>query len=364
MMAAPLVATAQAQPNIALVKYWGKRNAPLNLPASGSLSLTLESLWTRTRVAFDAALAHDELVLNDAAAPLARAAACLDELRRRAAVELYARVDSRNNFPTAAGLASSASGCAALVQAASVALGLRLERRELSTVARLGSGSAARSLFGGFVAMAAGVRADGADACAEPLLAASQWPLVVVIAVTSRQAKATGSSAGMEISRLSSPFYAEWLDSSAADLAAARRAVLERDFTALGAISEHSCLKMHAVMLSSRPALLYWNGATVACLQRVRALREQEGLAVFFTVDAGPQVKAVCRPDDAPRVAAALQQVPGVERVLRSALGEGARALHTTVGEAVRMQRITLEVGASKAPDDGADGTRSKPGVA
>jgi diphosphomevalonate decarboxylase len=327
MMRAPLVASAQAQPNIALVKYWGKRDAALNLPASGSLSLTLEALWTRTRVAFDASLGRDELVLNDAPAPLARAASCLTDLRRRAGVDLHARIESRNNFPTAAGLASSASGCAALVLAASTALGLQLERRELSALARLGSGSAARSIHGGFVEMARGERDDGSDACATPLLAPQQWPLVVVIAVTSEQAKPIGSSEGMEISRRSSPFYAAWLASSETDLASARRAVLERDFAALGAVSEHSCLKMHAVMLSSRPALLYWNAATVACLRRVRTLREQEGRGVFFTIDAGPQVKAVCLPDDAARVAAALQAVAGVERVLTSPLGQGARTL-------------------------------------
>ncbi|MGH8162744.1 MAG: diphosphomevalonate decarboxylase [Rhodanobacteraceae bacterium] len=325
-------AIAQAQPNIALIKYWGKRDAALNLPAAGSLSITLDSLWTRTRVEFDAALARDELRLNGAADPAARARVGegLDLLRERAGVDPFARVESRNNFPTGAGLASSASGFAALVLAASEALDLQLDRPALSVLARRGSGSAARSMFGGFVTMSAGLRDDGEDACAEPLLDAAQWPLAVVIAVTTHDAKHIGSGAGMEISRRTSPFYADWLSGADDDLAFARSAVLARDFAALAYISEHNCLKMHAVMLTSQPSLLYWNGATVDCLHRIRALRERERLGVFFTVDAGPQVKAVCLPKDAARVAAALGEVPGVEAVLTSVLGEGAQRVRVT----------------------------------
>ncbi len=329
-----MIATAQARPNIALVKYWGKRHTQLNLPASGSLSITLEALHTRTRVHFDPALDRDRMQLNgvESEAALRRASACLDILRAQAGSDCRARIVSSNNFPTSAGLASSASGFAALVLAASAALELKLDRRQLSIIARRGSGSAARSLFGGFVTMAAGTRDDGMDAFAAPLLDAAQWPLAVVVAVTSRHPKTTGSSEGMEISRHTSPFHASWQAGGDADLAAACEAVHSRDFAALARISEHSCLKMHAVMLSSQPALMYWTGATVECMQRVRRLREEEGLDVFFTVDAGPQVKAVCAPSQAARVAAALGAVPGVEDVLTSALGEGAELLDTETG--------------------------------
>jgi diphosphomevalonate decarboxylase len=326
----PLTARAQAQPNIALVKYWGKRDAALNLPASGSLSITLDALWTRTRVTFDPALGRDELLLDGAAADpaaLVRVSHCLDLLRMRAGSALHARVDTHNNFPTAAGLASSASGFAALVLAGSTALGLTLEPRELSILARRGSGSAARSIFGGFVGMAAGRRADGEDAFATPLLEAAQWPLCVVVAVTSSHSKAVGSGAGMERSRRTSPFHAAWLAGADADLASARHALQHRDFAELAATSEHSCLKMHGVMLASRPALMYWNGATVECVHAIRALRERDGVPVFFTIDAGAQVKAVCLPAAASQVAATLGAVVGVERILTSALGAGARVL-------------------------------------
>lgn len=324
-----MAATAQAQPNIALVKYWGKRDPRLNLPATGSLSITLAALWTRTRVAFDESLRHDELCLNGAEDPaaLGRVSACLDLLRRRAGTTARARVDSRNNFPTAAGLASSASGFAALVLAADAALGLALDRRTLSLLARQGSGSAARSLFGGFVSMAVGQREDGEDVFAAPVLEAAQWPLEVAIAVTAHGRKSTASGAGMESSRRTSPFYPAWVDTAGTDLAAARNAVQARDFAALADVSEHNCLKMHAVMQASRPPLLYWTGATVDCLQRIRALRERDGVEVFFTIDAGAQVKAVCAPGALATVAAALADIPGVEQVLTSGLGDGARLL-------------------------------------
>ncbi len=321
-----MIAAAQARSNIALVKYWGKRDSALNLPAAGSLSITLDALWTRTRVRFDPALDADTLRLDGAAdaRALERVRACLDVLRREAGVHEHAHVETDNNFPTAAGLASSASGFAALVLAASQALDLPPDRRRLSVLARQGSGSAARSLFGGFVVMHAGHRADGSDAFAEPLLPPGAWPLQVVIAVTTQRPKTVGSGEGMERSRLTSPFHADWIASVDADLALARDAVTTRDFEALAEVSEHSCLKMHAVMLSSRPPLAYWMPATVACMQRIRDLRQRDGVGVFFTIDAGPQVKAVCLPQDAPRVAAELGALPGVETVLTSGLGEGA----------------------------------------
>lgn len=252
-----MAATAQAQPNIALIKYWGKRDTRLNLPATSSLSITLGALWPRTRVAFDTSLRHDELRLNGADDPatLARVSTCLDLLRRHAGTTTRARADSRNNFPTAAGLASSASGFAALIVAADAALGLALDRRTLSMLARQGSGSAARSLFGGFVSMSAGQREDGADAFAEPVLDAAAWPLEVAVAVTSHRRKSVRSGAGMESSRQTSPFYPTWVSTAATDLAAARDALQARDFAALADVSEHNCLKMHAVMQASRPPL-------------------------------------------------------------------------------------------------------------
>ncbi|RDS79478.1 diphosphomevalonate decarboxylase [Dyella monticola] len=321
-------AASQAQPNIALVKYWGKRDAALNLPVVGSISITLESLWTRTDVRFVPGHKEDRVSLNGRSdeAEGKRIKACLNLLRERAGVDYGAEVASRNNFPTAAGLASSASGFAALVHAGARALGLDLSLAEQSVLARRCSGSAARSLFGGYVEWAHGTLADGTDSVARPLLDAEAWPLRVAVAITSTAAKQVGSTEGMRRTAETSPYQSAWIDTQETDLGVARDAIRERDFDALARIAEYSCLKMHALALAAQPGLLYWNGATVECMHRVRALRQQ-GVPVFFTVDAGPQVKAVCAPSAIEQVKAALRDVAGVLDVLDTALGEGARAI-------------------------------------
>lgn len=323
-MADVLHAAARARSNIALVKYWGKADAELNTPAVGSISITLDALWTDTEVSFDPALERDVLWLNGARRPeqLERVSRCLDLLRGKAGIRLPAQVTSRNNFPTAAGLASSASGFAALAGAASYALGLELSPRELSIVARRGSGSAARSVFGGFVEMHAGRAADGSDSFAEPLREAREWPLEVVVAITATGEKAVGSGPGMRQSADSSVYYPAWVESHPADLDAARRAIGARDFAALAAVAESSCLKMHAAALAGRPGLIYWNGVTVDCMHGIRDLRAA-GTPVFFTVDAGPQVKAVCEAAARPAVEAALGAIPGVEALIVTGLGAG-----------------------------------------
>lgn len=315
-------AAARARSNIALVKYWGKRDIELNLPAVGSISITLEALWSDTEIEFDDAFDSDSLILDGEQRrdELERVSRCLDILRERAGTEMRAHVVSSNNFPTAAGLASSASGFAALVAAADSALGLGLSDRELSIVARRGSGSAARSLFGGYVEMHAGIATDGSDSFAEPLLDATAWPLDVLVAITARGAKAVGSGAGMTRSASSSAYYPAWVDSHPDDMEEARSAIERRDFEALADVAESSCLKMHAAAMAARPPLLYWNGATLEALERVRALR-QSGVPVFFTIDAGPQLKAVCEPASRGEVLAALRDTPGVLDVLVSGLG-------------------------------------------
>jgi diphosphomevalonate decarboxylase len=322
------VACAQAQPNIALVKYWGKRDTALNLPTAGSLSITLEKPRTRTRVRFDASLTEDRFLLNGRfeAAQLARVTRCLDLLRARVGVSMRAEVDSENTFPPSAGLASSASGFAALVVAVDAALGLKLSDADRAIYARRCSGSAARSIFGGYVEWAQGQRADGLDSVAHSLLPASAWPLRVVVAITSRREKDVGSTEGMNHTAATSPYQRAWVETQDHDLADARAAISARDFERLAEVSEHSCLKMHALALAARPGLLYWNGATVECLHHIRALRAQ-GVPVFFTVDAGPHVVAVCEPAATARVRAALGQVSGVLDVIETGLGDGARVI-------------------------------------
>ena len=315
-------AVAVAHPNVALVKYWGKRARAGNLPATGSLSLVLGGLATETSVRFDPSLSGDRVVLDGHEKPetTVRVTACLDLLRREAGITAGAIVESRNDFPTGAGLASSASGFAALVTAGAGALGLHLTAQRLAEIARLGSGSAPRSLLGGVVLL----NNRGETTVCEQIAAPADWPLQIVVAVTATGPKATSSRVGMELSEQTSPYYDNWVQTHAGDLAGGLAAVRSRDFTALAEIAEHNCLKMHAVMLTTRPALIYWTPATLACLHRIQALR-RDGVPAFFTIDAGPQVKAVCLPGRADEVAAELAAVPGVIRIMRSPLGEGAR---------------------------------------
>jgi diphosphomevalonate decarboxylase len=329
-MTLPRAITATAGTNIALVKYWGKRDTALNLPATGSLSLTLGELGTTTTVRFapDAGAPDggDRVLLDGAAADpkfTRRVSRFLDLVRAQAGLAWPAEVATRNSVPTAAGLASSASGFAALALAGTRAAGLTLDRTQLSALARRGSGSAARSIFGGFVEMAAGERADGEDAAAHPLLPPEAWDLRLVIAVTASGPKAVGSTEAMERTAATSPYHAAWLASVARDLGDARAAVAGRDFGALGAVAERSALRMHASALAAVPPILYWSPATVAALQALWAARAT-GLAAYPTIDAGPHVKALCRAADAGAVAAALGAAPGVQRTIITAPGPGA----------------------------------------
>ncbi len=325
---APLAASARAGANFALIKYWGKRDAALNLPDVGSISLTLDALHTETTVRFDPALGADELVLDGEPAPdrAPRISTFLDVVRDRAGVRGFARVETANNFPTAAGLASSASGFAALTVAAAAALGQDWDERKLSELARIGSGSAARSIFGGFVEMKRGRYATGSDSVAKPLAEPRHWPLQVAVAITTRAAKDVGSTEGMQRTADTSPFYRAWVEHQEADLDEARAAIMDKDFERLAQVSEGSALAMHGLAMSARSGLLYFNATTMECLHRIRALRA-DGVPVFFTVDAGPQVKAVCESVALPTVRDALNEVEGVLDVVESGLGPGAEIL-------------------------------------
>jgi diphosphomevalonate decarboxylase len=312
-------ATARACANIALVKYWGKRDAELNLPAAGSLSLTLAALVTETTVAFDDALAEDALSLDGTPADAARVAPFLDLVRARARIAARARVTSVNHFPTASGLASSASGFAALAVAATRAAGLALSPRELSLLARRGSGSAARSIFGGFARMHAGAR--DADAYAEPIATPLADRVRMVIAIVGGGVPKThGSRDAMEHCAATSPLYDAWLALVPRDLAAAEAALAAGDLAALGALAEANALAMHATALAARPAIVYWQPATLALLAEVRALRAS-GRAAWATMDAGPHVKVLTTVEDAAAVGRALGATPGVTEVLVSEVG-------------------------------------------
>jgi diphosphomevalonate decarboxylase len=323
-------ARAIAHSNIALVKYWGKRtdvDPELNLPAVGSLSMTLEALWTQTQIESSSTdrfeLDGEELTDTQAGA---KVFAHLDRLWRlagRTSPRPACAVVSVNHLPTAAGLASSASGFAALTLAGAAALELPTERTRLSSWARMGSGSAARSIWGGFVRLDRGQASDGSDCVARPIVTADAWPLRLVVVQTTRGPKSIGSTAGMQRCRETSPYYRPWVETSEADLDAAQAALERRDMEALGTIVEHSALKMHACMMATRPPIVYWKPATLAVLAAVEAARG-EGLPGYATMDAGPHVKVLCAAQHAEALADRFRAAEGVEQVTVSGVGPDA----------------------------------------
>lgn len=313
-------ATAVAHANIALAKYWGKSDEARNLPAVPSLSLTLEALRTRTTVAFDPALSDDEVSLDGRATKekeRRRIVALLDQVRAQASITTKARVESANSFPTAAGLASSASGFAALALASSAAAGLSTSPADLSAMARQASVSAARSLYGGWAVLAAHAER------AEPLAPGAHFPLSMVIALTRAGEKSVGSTEGMIRTAKTSPYYSGWVGHAPRLFERIRQSVLDRDLASLGPAVEASALAMHASMFAADPPIVYFSPVTIAVMERVRELRAS-GIPAFFTMDAGPHVKVVTDPARAEEVAAALGAVPGVLQIIRTSPGPDA----------------------------------------
>jgi diphosphomevalonate decarboxylase len=321
-------ATARAHANIAFVKYWGKRDAELNLPAAGSLSLTLAGLSTTTTVVFGETR-EDELHLDGSRADgpaLQKALRVVDQVRRRASLSDPVRIESRNDFPTGAGLASSASGLAALTVAAAHAAGLGLAPAELSALARMGSGSACRSVFGGFVEWRAGTAPDGNDSHGVPLFPPEHWDLRAVVALISDQKKPVGSTSGMLSTGATSPYHRPFVEGVDADLAEARQAIAARNFALLARVAERSCLRMHAAMMAADPPLIYLRPESWRVMERVRELR-REGAEVFFTADAGPNVKIFCTPEAVPAAEQALRDLDVAQRILHTRPGPGAHVV-------------------------------------
>jgi diphosphomevalonate decarboxylase len=323
-------ATCRAGSNIAFIKYWGVADRSLNLPLTNSISLTLADAHTTTTVEWDdrGRLATDELTIDQApftGAGAQRLVRHLDRIRTLAGVDRRARVVSQNNFPMAAGIASSASGFAALTVAALAALhGLAaLDFGQLSALARLGSGSASRSLFGGFVEWAAGH--DHASSVAHTLFPAEHWALCDLVAVVSRSVKATSSESGHHLAA-TSPLLAGRIGAVAEWLPVVRQAIAQRDLSRLGPILEQDALAMHAVMLTSIPSLVYWQPGTLEVIHAVRLWRSQ-GLVVYFTIDAGPNVHLICEEADVRQVHQRLAALPSVQQVIQSRPGPGPQLL-------------------------------------
>jgi diphosphomevalonate decarboxylase len=318
-------AAAIANSNIAFIKYWGNRDPKLRVPATGSISMNLDGLYSRTTVTFNPALAADVVVLSGEAhspASAKRVSEHLDRIRTLAKISTFARVDSHNNFPTGAGIASSASGFAALTVAACAAAGLQLAERELSILARQGSGSASRSIPAGFVEWQTGLSADGGDSYAFSIAPPDHWVLVDCIALVSMEHKAVGSADGHALAP-TSPLQPARIEDTSRRLQACREALLARDFARLAEVVEEDSTMMHAIMMTSNPPLYYWHPATLAVMQAVRGWRAG-GLPACFTIDAGPNVHVLTTAESAAEVERRLRSLPGVLKILTARPGPGA----------------------------------------
>ncbi len=319
-------ATALAHPNIAFIKYWGNRDEHLRLPVNGSISMNLDGLHTRTTVSFQPSLALDELIINGhemTGSGLTRVASILDEVRAAAGIGFRAEVTSENNFPTGAGVASSAAAFAALALAATKAAGLDWDEAQVSRLARHGSGSACRSVPSGFVEWEPGTGDD--DSVAVSIAGPEHWALADCIALVSSGHKSVGSTEGHALAS-TSPLQSARVADAPRRLEICRRSILGRDFDGLAAVLELDSNLMHGVMMTSNPALVYWQAATLTVMHAVHEWRAG-GMPVAYTIDAGPNVHVLCPQDAAAGVAERLKELPGVQDVLTARAGGPAKLM-------------------------------------
>lgn len=323
-------AKAAAHPNIAFIKYWGNRDHQLRIPANSSLSMNLAGLETQTTVSFDTDLEADQLTINGeqaAESALARVSALLDRVRDLGEVNTRARVISENNFPTGTGIASSASAFAALTLAAATALGLPLNEKELSQLARTGSGSASRSIPSGFVEWHAGE--DHESSFAETIAPPEHWDLVDLIVLISKEHKKTGSSQGHQLAD-TSPLQTARVADADRRLKICRTALLERDFESFAGIVEEDSNLMHSVMMTSDPPLYYLQAGTMEIINAVQTWRG-EGLPVCFTIDAGPNVHLICLSSAVEAVQRRLESLVSIKSILKTTPGGPARLLEPEI---------------------------------
>ena len=315
--------TAIAHPNFALIKYWGKANSGLNIPAMSSISLTIDSLTSTTTISRNEEFGENIWILNGTKQDdLSQIKPTIEHLNKISNNDHGCIIESNNNFPTSAGLASSASGIASLVVAYNRLFNLEMSHDQLIKTSMLGSGSAPRSLFGGFVFL------DVEDQVnCKTIVHPEDWKLSVIICVTDDREKKFSSREGMEISRMTSPLYQSWLGSNKADIEIATTAIAERNIGKLGEVAEQNCYRMHEVMKTSTPEINYMTERTMNCIEDIKAIRKN-GTDLFFTVDAGPQVKIVCDPDNKDLIKESFMNKSYVLKVIEAKIGPGARVIN------------------------------------
>jgi len=292
--------TAIAFSNIALVKYWGKRDENIILPYNSSISMTLDKFFTKTTIDFSDEY-KNEFYINGQLKSDEKVDRFMQLISKIKVIKNY-KIMTENNFPTSAGFASSASGFAALSATVNSSLKLNLDKKHLSILARQGSGSASRSIHGGFVIWNKGEKSDGTDSFAQQLFSEDHWPELKLIAcITQTEEKSVSSRNGMKQSVQTSPMYQNWLDTIDEDIHNVKKALESKDFKLLGETAEKNALKMHDIMHTTVPKINYWNKKTVKIMDIVKKLRTK-GIRCYFTIDGGPQVKILCLEKDVDRI--------------------------------------------------------------
>jgi diphosphomevalonate decarboxylase len=319
-------ATAKAPSNIAFIKYWGRTDEVLRLPSHGSISMNLSNLFTTTTVEFSQKYEVDEVVIDKRIQieNTTRVTKHLDRIRALAHTTMRAKVVSVNSFPSGTGLSSSASGFAALTLAATSALSLALSTRELSILARQGSGSSARSIPDGFVEWKEGETSEASYAYT--LYPAHHWKLCDIVAVVSEEKKETPTSEGQK-NAASSPFYAQRLQHIGEKLTQIKHAIETKDFELLGEISEREALELHAIMLTSWPPLIYWTERTVKLMKQVQKWRT-EGIPVYFTINTGQDVHLLCEEQIAGKLQILVKALPYVKKTIVNYPSVGANVIN------------------------------------
>ncbi len=310
---------ARAHTNIALIKYWGKADETYIIPMNNSLSVTLDRFYTETKVTFDERYTKDTLILNGEAVNESEATKIhkfMNIVREQGQTSMYAYIESDNFVPTAAGLASSASAYAALAAACNAALNLELTDKDLSRLARRGSGSASRSIFGGFVEWEKGH--NDKTSYSFPI-DADHWEddLAMIFVVINNKSKKVSSRAGMSLTRDTSRFYQYWLDHVDEDITAVKHAINQKDFVQLGEVIEANGLRMHATNLGAQPPFTYMVSDSYQVMEIVHQCREA-GYPCYFTMDAGPNVKILVEKKNQKAVIDALHKSFDEEQVIAS----------------------------------------------
>lgn len=314
--------TTRAHSNIAFIKYWGKKDEDLRLPSNGSVSMNLSNLYTTTTVEFNETLSADDITINNEkdAKKIAKVIMHLDRIRARAKTTMKAKVVSVNNFPTGVGLSSSATGFAALTTAATSALGIEMTEKEMTILARLGSGSACRSIPIGYVEWKTGDTSD--QSYAVSLYPPSYWDLVDIVALTSTKEKYVATTTGQKTAQ-TSPFFGQRMMHIEKKIEDCKRYLEEKDFPAFGKLMEEDALEMHAIMLTSRPPLLYWLPETVLIMKKVLTWRK-EGIEAYFTINTGQNVHIICHAKDAQKIEGRLREIPCVIDVITNTSSRGS----------------------------------------